>query len=232
MTTESYRPARLRTIGLGIAVFVLGLIVVCSLSQGVKWTGAALLFVPERLGLVRTVRPAEVLVLDMRQSPVQVAFSRPGRYQLYTSDYDLLVIAAELARSDAPPWVTITNAKTGAAVTVTHIERGLLPFDTPYASGRPVLGVEIPKSGAYLLDFPARPATISIVPDYTTGHEGMIYTAFAAEVILLSLPFVVALYRRERRLRGYLRERRRHSQQQFDKIRRLAQGQDKAERDR
>jgi hypothetical protein len=232
MATEGYRPARLRTIALGIAVFVLALIVVCSLSQGVKWTGAVLLFLPDRLGLVHTVRPAEVLVLDLRHSPAQVAFSRAGRYQLYTSDYDLLVIAAELARSGAPAWVTITDAKTGAPVTVTHIERGLLPFDTPHASGRPVLGVEIPEPGAYFMDFPTRQATLSVVPDYITGHEGVMYAAFAVEVLLLSLPFAVALYRREMRLRVYLRERRRHSQQQFEKIRRLAQGQDAIEDDR
>jgi len=232
MTTEGYRPARLRTIGLGIAIFVLALIAVCSLSQGVKWTGAVLLFVPERLGLVQTVRPAEVLVLDLQHSPAQVAFSRAGLYQLYTSDYDLLVIAAELARSGAPAWVTITDAKTGAPVTVTHIERGLTPFDTPHASGRPVLGVEIPEPGAYVMDFPARKATMSVVPDYTTGHEAVLFATLGAEILLLGLPFAVTLYRRELRLRGYLRERRRHSQRQFEKIRRLAQGQDSDGEDR
>ena len=73
---------------------------------------------------------------------------------------------------------------------------------------------------------------MSVVPDYTTGHEGVLYASLGAEVILLSLPFAIALYRREMRLRGDLRDRRRHSQEQFEKIRRLAQGQDPGGDDR
>jgi hypothetical protein len=226
MTTESYRPARLRTIGFGIAAFVVLLLALCSLSQGVKWFGSVLLFVPERLGLVRTVRPAEVLTLEMSRSPTQVMFARAGLYQVYTSDYDLLVISDQLATSEAPPWVSITRVGTGPPVLVTYIQRGLLPFDTPHASGRPVLEITVTDPGSYMLDYPTRKATMSLAPDYATGHESLIYAAFAVQIFLLALPFGWLLLRREQHTRQLLRAKRKQSLEQFEKLRGMARGPD------
>jgi hypothetical protein len=59
-------------------VFVLLLIALCFLSRGIKGAGSVLLFIPERLGLVHTVHPAEVFEFDMNGSPSQVAFPRGG----------------------------------------------------------------------------------------------------------------------------------------------------------
>jgi hypothetical protein len=226
MTKASFRPPRLLSIGLGIAVFILFLIALCSLSQGVKWAGSVLLFIPERLGVVRTVRPAEVFKFDMTRSPAQVTFTRAGLYQVYTSDYDLLVISDQLAQSGSPPWVTITEVGSDAPIVVTYITRGLLPYDTPYASGRPVLEVQIPERGDYLLDYPTRPAEVSMVPDYVTGREALIYAAFAVQLLILALPFAILLYRREQRTWRQSHEDRARSIKQFEKIRRLARGQD------
>jgi hypothetical protein len=226
MPTESYRPAKLRTIGIGVAAFVVILVALCSLSRGVKWAGSVLLFIPERLGLVRTVRPGEVLALEMSRSPAQVSFARAGLYQVYTSDYDLLVISDTLALSDALPWVSITRAGGGPPVLPTFIKRGLLPFDTPYASGRPVLEIKIPEAGSYILDFPTRGATMSLAPDYVTGRESLIYAAFAVQIFLLALPFGWLLLRREQHTRQILRAKRRQSLEQFEKLRGLARGAD------
>jgi len=226
MTKGTFRPPQLLTIGLGIALFILFLIALCSLSQGVKWAGSVLLFLPDRLGLVRTVRPAEIFEFDTTRSPAHVVFTRAGLYQVFTSDYDLLVISDQLAQSDAPPWITITNADSGAAAVVTYITRGLLPYDTPHASGRPVLEVEIPEPGDYVLDYPTRPAEMSMVPDYVTGHEALIYTAFAAQLLILALPVAILLYRREQRTWRQSHEKRVRSIEQFEKIRRLARGRD------
>jgi len=226
MSTQRYQPARLRSIGLGIAVFVVILLALCSLSQGVKWAGTVLLFVPERLGMVRTVRPGEVLDIAMSRSPTQVTFARAGLYQVYTSDYDLLVISDELARSDSPPWVTITRAESGTPVDITYIQRGLLPFDTPHVAGRPVLEIAIAEPGSYILDYPTRGATMSLAPDYATGHEGMIYTAFAVQILILALPFGLAFFRREQHTRELLRAKRRQSVEQFEKLRNLTRGPD------
>jgi hypothetical protein len=232
MTKEGFRPPRLLTIVLGIAVFILFLIALCSLSQGVKWAGSVLLFIPERLGLVRTVRPAEVFEFDIARSPVQVTFTRAGLYQVYTSDYDLLVISDQLAQSGSPPWITITEAGSGAPVVVTHITRGLLPYDTPYAAGRPVIEVQVPEPGDYVLDYPTRPAEISMVPDYVTGHEALIYAAFAVQLLILALPPAILLYRREQRMRQRTHEQRVRSVEQFERIRRLARGRDVEDDDR
>jgi hypothetical protein len=129
MTKASFQSPRLLTIGLGIAVFVLLLIALCSLSRGIKGAGSVLLFIPERL--VHTVHPAEVFEFDRNRSPSQVAFTRGGLYQVYTSDDDLLVISDQLAQSDAPPWITIAKAGSDAPV-VGHVHHaGVAPVRYP-----------------------------------------------------------------------------------------------------
>jgi len=222
MTTESYRPPRVGTIGLGIALFVALLILVCSLSQGVKWAGAVLLFLPERLGLAGPVHRVEVTPLDMQVSPLQITFPDAQAYHVYTSDYDLLVISDELARSEAPAWLTVIRSGTDSRVPVTILRRGLMPYDSPLAAGRPVLAMQIEEPGSYVLDFPTRKATMTLVPDRTTGREAAIFTAFAVQLALAAAPFAVALYRRELRLRGLLRTSRRSSQEKFAKLRDIA----------
>jgi hypothetical protein len=145
---------------------------------------------------------------------------------VYTSDYDLLVISDPLAQSDAPPWITIAKAGSDVPMVVTYITRGFLPYDTPHASGRPVLEVQIPEPGDYVLDYPTRPAEVSMVPDDVTGAEALIYTACAIELLIPALPAAILLYRREQRTWQQSREKRARSIEQFEKIRRLARGQD------
>ena len=65
-----------------------------------------------------------------------------------------------------------------------------------------------------------------MVPDYVTGHEALIYTAFAVQLLILALPFAILLYRREQRAWRQEHEKRTRSVEQFEKIRRLARGQD------
>ncbi len=232
MANESYRSPRVRTIGLGIGLFVVLLILVCSLSQGVKWAGVALLFLPERLGLAEPVHRAEVTPIDMQTSPLQVSFPEAQAYHVYTSDYELLVISDELARSDAPAWLTVIRSETGARVQVAILGRGLMPYDSPLAAGRPVLAMQIEHAGSYVLDFPTRKATMTIVPDRTTGREAAIFAAFAVQLAVLAAPLAVALYRRESRLRGLLRARRRSSREKFARIRDLGRPSDRPPEDR
>jgi hypothetical protein len=230
MANKAFQPPRLLSIGLGIALFLLFLIVMCSLTQGVKWAGSVLLFLPDRLGLVQTVRPAEVFAFEMTHSPAEVKIARAGLYQVYTSDYDLLVISDQLAQSGSPPWMTVSNAGSGKAVQVSHVTRGLLPYDTPYAPGRPVIELTIPEAGEYLLVCPTRQAEIAMVPDYMTGHEGVIYASFAVQLLILALPLAILLYRREQRTWQQSHEERVRSIAQFEKIRRLARGEDAEKR--
>lgn len=223
MTTDRYRAPQFRSIGLGIGLFLILLTLVCSLSQGVKWAGKVLSFIPESLGWIQTVHRAEVVPLEMKASPIQVTFPRADVYQIYTSDYDLLVISDELARNDAAPWIRVTPANAASTVPITFIDRGLMPYDTPFASGRPVMILNIHEAGAYTLDFPTRPAIMTLVPDRTSGHEGSFLALYAAQLLLVAAPFALALYRREVRLRGNLRARQRSSQEKFEKIRELGQ---------
>lgn len=230
MTKTSFQAPRLLTIGLGILLFTLLLMALCSLSQGVKWAGSVLLFLPERLGLVQTVHPGDVLPLDMDRSPVSVTFTHAGLYQVYTADYDLLVISDQLAQSDSPPWITVTDTRSGETVAVRHITRGLLPYDTPHAPGRPVIEVVIPKPGDYLLDFPTRQARMAFVPDYVSGHETLMLACFAIQLLILASPLAAFLFRREQRTWHQRLQERARSTEQLEKIRRLSRGQGPHER--
>ncbi len=80
--------------------------------------------------------------------------------------------------------------------------------------------------GSYILDYPTRGATMSLAPDYATGHEGVIYAAFAVQVLILALPFGLALFRREQRTWALVRAKRRQSVEQFEKLRNLTRGAD------
>lgn len=190
MTIEGYRRAGVLQILLGIIIFVLVLAAICTLSAVVKQAGNALLYVPGWLGLVHRVTPAEIRELDLTGSPVMARFDRPGAYQVYTSDYDLLNISMLMEEgSTTKAWLKVVPAGSETSLPVAFVSRGLMPFDSPYAEGRPVLRFDVPQPGPYELVFPTRKASIYFVPDEVTGREWYYWLIFALEAfIVLVLP--------------------------------------------
>ncbi len=148
----------------------------------VKWVGAALTFVPSRLGLVQVVSPAEVIAVDISSSPSNVAITRAGEYALFTANYDLLSINEFVLAAKAKPWFKLADAA-GNQVPVTLIERGLALYDTPFAPGRPVARFQVPLAGAYSMTHPRRPDFVYVVPDYTHGEEGAIGLYMLAQAV-------------------------------------------------
>ena len=187
MTQTDYRSPNIRSIIIGIVLFAVFLVAVCSLPQVVKTIGAGLLYLPSRLGLVEMVRRDQVQAFDMRTAPPQVEFSQAGRYAVYTGDYDLLVLTDEINREGADPWLVLTDPGTNANLRVVGVERGLMPYDSPYAAGRPIFTFVITEPGLYAMVFPRREASFSILPDTTTGKERTILLAYAVELAILGL---------------------------------------------
>src|SRR3972149_3097593 len=107
MSTPPPPTPRLRSIMLGVLVVVTLIVFLCSASAIVKWAGTTFLVLPRVVGLLESVRGDEIVALPMDSSPTAVGFPRAERYQVYTSDLELLEIAASLHASDATPWLVV-----------------------------------------------------------------------------------------------------------------------------
>lgn len=206
MSEPAYTPPRLRSILLGILATVVLMLLFALLGDIVKWAGAAMLFLPARLGLLHQVRADEIQAVDFSLSLTQVFFPQAGQYALYASDYDLLVITDTLLEAGGLPWLVILSPG-GERLPVTFIQRGLRPYDTPLAKGRPIYTFTIPSAGVYTLSHPTRPlVTVYLVRDYVSGQESFYASVLAAETLgLIALGFYL-IYRRngpsQRRMRA------------------------------
>jgi len=185
MAKNGFESPKVRNIAIGVGITVVALMIICSLGEVVKMLGAVLLFLPSRIGLVQMVTSPEVKAIDISTSPSAINFTQPGNYALYTNDYDLLVLSDDLYQSHAAPWVTVKGTDGGNPIPVILTGRGLAPYDTPLAKGRPVLSFRIPAPGNYEFVHTRRPLTIWIVPDYVTGSEGAIITAYIVQIAIL-----------------------------------------------
>ncbi len=204
MTSSSYRDPTLRNVVIGILLFAVFLVTVCSLPQVVKTLGAGLLYLPSRLGLVEMVQRDQVQAIDMRSSPPQVDLPQARRYAAYTDDYDLLVVTDAIILAGAEPWLVVRSPGSHAKLRLTGVERGLMPYDSPYAAGRPVFTFEVTEPGVHDLTYPRRGATLYILPDTTSGKERLILLAYAVQVAILIAAVVVAYGRAARNRRARL----------------------------
>jgi hypothetical protein len=204
MTLTTYRDPKIRNILVAVVLFAVFLVTVCSLPQVVKTLGAGLLYLPSRLGLVEMVARDQVKAYEMQTSPPELIISRPGRYSVYTDDYDLLVLTDEINLEGAEPWLIVTDPATGARVHITGVDRGLMPYDSPFAAGRPVFTFVMAETGTYALTFPRRTAVFYIVPDTTTGKERIIWLAYVVQLAVLALAVVLPYWRARARRRARL----------------------------
>lgn len=204
MTDFGYRPPRIRSILLGIALVVIVLVFLCSLSQVVKWIGAAFLYLPDRLGLVRMVTADEAIPVDLASQSNTIRIPAAGRYEVFVADYDLLKLSDDMSAGGALPWLKITRAGTDATLPIAYVTRGLVPYDTPVVPGRPVLAVEVSEAGEYVLLHTVRRVTIWIVPDYTTGNESRILGVIAAQVLILMIILGSVYIRRQQKMQERL----------------------------
>jgi len=203
MTTGLPKPPTVRSILLGIALLVIAILAFLRMSDVVKYTGAALMFVPAKLGLIEMVEPQQVLRLSLAENPSSVMIPSPGRYALYTDNYDLLVVHDAVVAGNSTPWIKIQSQDLGDQVEVTLVERGLAWYDTPFARGRAVVLFEIEQGGLYQFTHPSRPDSAYIVPDVVTGKESGITLSVLVEIVLVGglVFFIVNRRNRPRRLR-------------------------------
>jgi len=216
MAETAYTPPRLRSIVLGILLFAILLMLVCGLSNLVKLAGAPFLWIPSAIGLVQPLHSEDIAVLDLGDSPNLVDISEPGLFSVYTDDYDLLMMSIQLEDSQAEPWLSVVRMEDGVPVELAYVERGLRPYDTPFAKGRPIFTFRLESPGRYALTHPVRPAAISMLPDYTTGKERTLAAAYLVQLLLLAAPVAVLFYRRYEPGWRARREERRRMRERVD----------------
>ena len=174
------------SIGLGISLFILVLLAFFRIPDIVKYTGAALMFMPAKLGIIDMVMPQDVVPISIERSPSTLTISKPGRYAFFTGNLDILMINDAIAGTDNKPWLNMQAVETETKVEMTMVERGLSFFDTPFAQGRPVLLFAIVEPGAYRMFHPTRPGDyLYLVPDVTTGKESFLVFVIFAEIVLV-----------------------------------------------
>lgn len=201
MTKPSYQPPRLRNIVAAIVVSIALLVLLFNLSGAMKSVGNLFLYLPARLGIIQQVTSEEVRTIDLSlPPPARLEITRPGRYAVFTSDYDLLMTNI-VSEDTTGSWLKVTSNATGRPITVTPVGRGLAPFDTVLAPGRPIFAFEAAVPGSYDLTYHVRPASIAVTPDYTTGKESLIVLVSFVQIAILLAPLGIVYYRRYQRYR-------------------------------
>jgi hypothetical protein len=195
----------IRSILLGIALFLIGVVLLCSLAEVIKLLSAPLLFFPAKLGLIQDVTADDVITVKLATTPSRFNLYRPGAYVIYQSDVDILELTDALGKSHATPWVKIKTLNTGESIPVTYVERGLLPFDSALVRGRPIFTFNITTPGTYEMSHLTRPtSSLSILPDAITGHETLIVVAAIVQLAILFSPVIYIGLRRYRQYQAEL----------------------------
>jgi len=185
MTTGLPKQPTIRSILFGIILFVVALLAFFRIPDVVKYTGAALMFVPSRLGLIGMVMPKDVIPLPLEKNPSLITISSPGQYVMYLNNYDMLVVHDAIAAGDSEPWMKLQSEELNTQIELTLIGRGLAWYDTPFARGRPVVRFTVDQPGTYQFTHPARKDYMYLVPDTVTGRESLITFWVLAEIALV-----------------------------------------------
>jgi hypothetical protein len=194
---SDYHPPSLRSILLGVVLAVVLVIwVFAYLPDTIKIAGDVLLLIPEQLGLVQRVHAGEVHVMSLANPQATIRIPKAGRYAVYTGDLDLLERIGLVAK----PLLEVVSQPAGQAVELSFVRRGLRPYDTPRAKGRPIYRFAIQQPGFYQVTYLGRSiaAVVSIAPDYATGKESTITLAYVLQVGLLVLLPGAVYYRRRK----------------------------------
>jgi hypothetical protein len=185
MTTGLPKQPTIGSIVAGITLFIVAFLAFLRLPDVVKFSGAALMYVPAKLGLIDMIMPRDVIPFPLDKNPSSVIIPSAGQYLVYLDNLDLLIVHDAIVESNADPWIRIQPENLDADVKITLIERGLAWYDTPFAAGRPVAIFIIDQPGTYRVIHPTRSDTAYIVPDTLTGNESTITFWVVTELILI-----------------------------------------------
>ncbi len=220
MSNERFQAPSIRAIVTGIGVLVIGtILIVCNLTYIVKTAGWVLLLIPQQLGVIERTSPNEIQTIDLSTPGQEISFARSGSYFVY---YEFPFVTNDLVDGrDVPPHLVLACRGTEAPVPFEVVERGLRPYDTPFARGRPVFRFSLSAPDACQLTHSIRWTSIAIVPDHVTGKEAAITGSYVVELAVLCAVFGAPLYLRGQRRRHQRQENRQQAAARAEAMRRV-----------
>lgn len=227
---NSYRPSTYRSLVIGVLVALSLLLLSANFTRLLKAGGSLFFILPNQLGLLQMVGPKDVQHVELgTRDGQEIAFAQAGPYLVYSNNAPVLQAAMNMKELI----LQIRGVPDESQPPTQAILRGVRPYDTPFARGRPFLRVEIPKSGRYRFKFQGVAAgsryiqpldtTVSIVPDTISGREARIQQVFGVQIGLLLLlfsPRLLAWMRKRRILRRDRQQRRAENDAAWEKLRR------------
>jgi len=196
MTTGIPKQPSIGSIVAGIALVIVAFLAFLRLSDVVKYSGAALMYIPAKLGLIDMVMPGDVIPIPLAENPTLINIPSPGRYIVYLGNLDLLSVHDAVFEGNSDPWIRIQPASQEIDLKITLIGRGLAWYDTPFAMGRPVAMFKIDQPGTYKVLHPTRPDNAYVVPDTLTGNESTITFWVITEILLIAWIAYIIVRRR------------------------------------
>jgi hypothetical protein len=201
---SSYRPSSFRSLLIAVLVLTATLLALSQLSDIVKLLGAPLLYLPAQLGLLQQVTWADVSSINPAASappPRLLNLPRVGRYAVYTDDEQLLAGTNWLQDHHQLPELVVKAVERDTRVAVAFVERGVRPYDTPLAKGRPIFTFVVVHPGQYYMFLPRDVATMTVTPDYTTGKETTFLVVMLLQLGVVGAIVAVIIYIRTERMR-------------------------------
>ena len=186
----------LRSFFIGLLAFGAIFLAAIQLPNIAKTLGTPFMLWPEFLGVTQRVRTDEIVTVTLGARAVESSAEIPqtGNYLLYTDNYELLNNAVQ---SGSISWMKLFSVASADRIPLTSVDRGLRPYDTPLARGRPILRFELPRSGSFNFEHPSQgePVNIYLVPDYLTGREATLSILFLFQLALvIAIPLTIHYY--------------------------------------
>jgi hypothetical protein len=159
---------------------------------------------------VQRVAPKEIKIIDLgTTSPVLLEITNPGNYAVFTGHESISVGLARFLENNNEISLEIKSQTTGEQIKIVPVERGIRPYDTPLAEGRPRFGFEITVPDKYEITFKDPHYyggdAFAIVPDYATGKESVISFAYIIQIAILLTLLGIVYYLRYQRDRARIK---------------------------
>lgn len=198
MADQNYQPPQFRNIVIGSIAFIALVGLFCNIASVIKRVGDVFIYIPAQLGLVQRITPEEIIPID---SPTMIETLQPGSYMIYRSTF-----GSALVNERDEILFNIRSQTSAEQIKIVRVGRGLRPYDTPFAEGRPVLEFVIPAADQYEITFEGHPSElgygVTLVPDYTTGKELTISLVYIFQIVILLILLGIVFYPRYQRYRA------------------------------
>jgi len=190
---------------IGLALIGLVLMFIVTPIETVKRLGAPLLVLPSTIGLYHTPAPEEIQTIIMHQGRPRININTPGPYVLYTDEQTMLQ-RANMFDDAQRSWLTLRSLSDQHEINGINITRGVLPYDSAFISGRPIVRFEIDQPGTYEMIYARQSGTVYFLPDPTKAQENRVVLAMLGQLVLLALIIGLILLPRIRRRMAQRRE--------------------------